>query len=196
MKRIAKVLALSFLVVGFAFSSAQALIYTSSTDFINAFTPLPGITVENFEDPVLEPGLSIDSDWGGYTTNGQYFDRIGGTSDWQTDFTHSGGFYGFGGFWDLYNPGGPGTSIDVYADGNYVGNIASSYAGQFWGFDLGGTKFNTVTFAEGPNSANYETYVSVDIMYAVPEPGTMLLLGVGLIGFAAVGRKKFFNKAA
>jgi hypothetical protein len=29
---------------------------------------------------------------------------------------------------------------------------------------------------------------------STPEPGTMLLLGAGLIGMAAIGRKKFFNK--
>ncbi|WP_372683950.1 PEP-CTERM sorting domain-containing protein, partial [Desulfosarcina sp.] len=51
--------------------------------------------------------------------------------------------------------------------------------------------------ANPPNDPPFDLFVSTNGQYrldAVPEPGTMLLLGAGLIGFAAVSRRKFFKK--
>ena len=42
--------------------------------------------------------------------------------------------------------------------------------------------------------ADYEEWAVRKAVAPIPEPATMLLLGSGLIGFAAVGRKKFIKK--
>ena len=46
-------------------------------------------------------------------------------------------------------------------------------------------------------SLTTQTDGAVDVgagSHATPEPATILLIGSGLVGLAAVGRKKFFNK--
>jgi len=66
-------------------------------------------------------------------------------------------------------------------------------------FDVALMDTQTIKFiSTGAPWSGYDTYGQVAIssitVDPIPEPGTILLLGIGLLGLAGFGRKKFFKK--
>ncbi len=180
------------LVVGLAVGAQASITEVYSyAKFLN-YCPNP-VVVENFEDTALISGLSISEVGGaGSIHDGVYenvVDNDIGEIRHQT-FNYSPGMFGFAGWFDL-SPGGSGTSIDMYiADTNTkVMNIPNTAAGGFYGF-FSDTSFSAVRLEDGNGVGLQETYYLVDLAVCpVPVPGSLLLLGSGLIGLVGLGSK-------
>ena len=167
-------------------------ITTSEAEWLRLVTGLK-IYTEDFEDGTAD-GFTITSA-NDSIAGGELSDRIDETSSpASTTFSFSNEIWAFGGDWDLANPSGPGSGIIVTVDGFQLATeIPNSIAGTFWGF-VSDTKFTNIVLTEGTQAASQpaavENYDLDNVVFAIPEPASLAIFGIGLAGLGFVGRRR------
>jgi len=196
MKKIAVVSVFLFVVMGFA-GGVQALTWNTHTNYVSWLNAIDtnNLVSENFEDATLEPGMSITEVGGaGAIHYGVYENIVDKDANRFQVFNMAPAMYAWGAWLDLKNPGGAGTSIDVYINdtNQLVFNVPNTVEGAFVGFVVTDGSFTGVRFEDGLGSGIQETYYSVDMAFArnpVPIPAAFWLLGSGLLGLVGLRRK-------
>lgn len=173
-------------------SASAATYYGDYFDFIDRFGT---VEITTFSAPIAPP-VSVASP-NGVRSGGKWIDVIDG-DDGPTIWSFASAINGFGGFFDLFLPGGPGSGITVtlglVGGGTEVlDGIPSTIAGSFWGF-TSDTAFTSVSFSEASNCC-IESYTLDNLTIGafpspVPLPASFGLLAIAVGGIAAFGRKR------
>ncbi|NOZ52937.1 MAG: PEP-CTERM sorting domain-containing protein [Gammaproteobacteria bacterium] len=182
----------------------------SSAAVISVFTDqalwesaVGNFTIETFDDSLLNREISVTSTAGDHSVSSGVFNGLVFEDDTvalDTNWSFTGPILAFGGNWDL-SPGSPGTGLEIalHSPDDFFlvagrPDIANTYTGGFWGI-LSDTPFNAIQILSG--DSGIENYTLDNLVYSkiqVPEPNSLLLLALGLIGLLSFGGPFIKNK--
>jgi len=180
----------------------SAVVISVFTDRTLWESAVGSFTTETFDDSLLNSGLNVYSQSGGGVRGGLFNDVVfegGFVGD--TIWSFSSPILAFGGNWDL-GPNSAGTALEfgLHGPSDTFGvpgrpDIINTYTGEFWGI-LADTPFDTVQiFSAGLGSEHYSLDNLVYSKTQIPEPNSLLLLILGLIGFVSFGGTASKEKA-
>jgi hypothetical protein len=194
MKRIALLTMVLLAAMGFTVS-AQAhnvITYTDYESWWWAVEPISHVVTENFNDTTYVKGFSIIEVGGAGTVGyGYYMNYVDINANRYQIFNYAPGMWGFGGWFYAGSPNQLGKPMELWIndDNTYVLTIPCDADGWFFGF-VADNPFFGVRILEGEGEGYTGMYhISALVIASVPEPSTLLLLGIGLVGAAVAGAR-------